>query len=149
MRHIKKFSFNEERFINESKSEPMYYGISAEEFNEVRFKNLRTVIGDMVNDIINNGLDPFTINEIEKIGKRLKTTWSKMSILSKSSIDIQSSIGSDIIGYYTNLFRIHKLRDEWFVIKKKNYKNEEYYYKCDQIDGLMEFLEDEGVVNLK
>ncbi len=38
--------------------------------------------------------------------------------------------------------RIHELADEWFVVRKyPNHKDGNRYYKCDQIEGLVDCLD--------
>ncbi len=54
---------------------------------------------------------------------------------------------------WTHIFEIVKKDDGWFFciedFKKRvfnRYESEYAYYKCDQIDGLIELLKDKGVV---
>lgn len=103
--------------------------------------------GSMVKDV--NALERFG-SEIDQIEKVLKKDWSKLIIHSSYKIEIRTKIGSDIVGFYMIFFRIFKLNDEWFLVERENItKNIKLYYKCDQFDGLIELLEDEGVVDLR
>ena len=58
---------------------------------------------------------------------------------------IDNKIGSDLVGYKDIHYQIDKIPDEWYLVTKSS--NSSYsMYKCDQFEGLIEFLKDEGVV---
>lgn len=63
---------------------------------------------------------------------------------------------------HLKLSKLHKIQivslpDEWFIVSdfihyfnRKFWsapKDDTYYYKCDQIDGLLKLLENEGIIN--
>jgi hypothetical protein len=116
-------------------------------FNTLYHQIDNNEFGSMVKDV--NALERFG-SEIDQIEKVLKKDWSKLIIHSSYKIEIRTKIGSDIVGFYMIFFRIFKLNDEWFLVERENItKNTKLYYKCDQFDGLIELLEDEGVVDLR
>lgn len=126
--------------LNESSSYgPMYYKISREEF----FK-----LADHV--------ETFG-SEIEKIEKIIKKKWSKLIFHSAYGIKIRTKVGSDLIGFVLKTLKITKSLDEWFLVERTSassfpggrLKYEKMtHYKCDQFEGLIELLEDEGAVDL-
>lgn len=130
MKHIRNFS------LFESKTDPMYYEITGEEF-----RNMAKC---------QSASEPFN-SEIDQIEKILKKDWSKLIIHSSYRIEVRTKIGSDIIGFKLITLDIFKKTDEWFFVERASITTTRVqwtYYKCDQIDGLIEFLEDEGAVDL-
>jgi hypothetical protein len=81
--------------------------------------------------------------KVKSLGlKVVPRSGSVLSILSKK-------VGDE----WTNIFEIVKKDDGWFFcieVKKtfNRYVANYTYYKCDQIDGLIELLENKGVVNI-
>lgn len=126
---VKKIKQKLESLNENSSFDPMYYQIDEEEF--VKLAN-----------------NPETFkSEIDQIEKILKKDWSEIVVTHSSKMIIQTKIGSDIVGFKLIIFKIYKSIDEWFLVERESYRDT-IYYKCDQMDGLMELLEDEGVVNL-
>jgi hypothetical protein len=50
-------------------------------------------------------------------------------------------------GYFIE-FEIYEMSDEWFVVCLFDYANkgDEYYYKCDQWDGVIQLLKDKKII---
>jgi hypothetical protein len=58
----------------------------------------------------------------------------------------QSSLMVRFYGKQNRTLYIEKLEDEWFYVAVPEQLDDERYYKCDQFDGLLKFLEDKGII---
>ncbi len=139
--NVKKIKQKLESLNENSSFDPMYYEITGEEFRNMA-PDIRLARSDSA--------EPFN-SEIDQIEKILKKDWSKLIIHSSYRIEIRTKIGSDITGFKSITFNIFKKTDDWFFVERASItptRGQWTYYKCDQIDGLIEFLEDEGAVDL-
>jgi hypothetical protein len=89
-------------------------------------------------------LDDFSTNEREQIRNFFA---SKSIPLHKWTSDRFPYVGNEtyisVNHFYKQLIwaLIHKLKDEWFLLNFHTIKGN-IYYKCDQLEGLLELLED-------
>jgi hypothetical protein len=87
-----------------------------------------------------NNTIPITTGTFKKIESNLPKEYK-----------ISRSPGSIVIndGTYYNYYKVYQGSDDWFYVSKKvqdimsgPYNDSYNYYKCDQIDGLLKFIED-------
>jgi hypothetical protein len=82
----------------------------------------------------------FDLNEKEEIQKRnvgYQMVFKKKHQKSKPSLEV----------YYRDRYiYIEKVEDEWFYVAFPSPDYYEAYYKCDQFDGLLEFLKYKGII---
>lgn len=64
------------------------------------------------------------------------------------TLEIENKIGADLVGYKLFVYGISKVQDEWFAVYKHCTTGSVFVeqYKCDQLQGLIEFLYDEGII---
>jgi hypothetical protein len=131
-------------------------------YNEITRYEFYGAINYNINDFVEENWIPFTESEIKKImeyfpsSQRKEYKWeyekdfTAFAVGKKASIDIKMvDIKMVDIESYTDvrippkkskersIFNITKLVDDWFFV---HHVVTGRYYKCDQFDGLLEFL---------
>ena len=85
---------------------------------------------------------PFETKYFDDIKRRLNNEiFSIYPQTIRNTICITNKLKLDISNY-----EIGQADDDWFYIEKRNSRTITYY-KCDQFDGLIKFLEDNNVIN--
>lgn len=117
---IKMFEEYNNKWRSISRSESLEFGKSYSDFTEAEYNSIKSI---------------FDNNEYYSTDNLFNSGLSKKSDFFKNSV-LGVAIRVDI-NYSDTSFIISKYEDEWYII---NYKYE-YYYLCDQMDGLLECLE--------
>lgn len=136
MKHLKKFESTDLPFFFTDEKE--YSEIFEAEFNDL--------------SIIENK-DYFSKNELNEISMMVK----HYSIREYGSIHVSIDKNGDFtkpnFGFHLNLMNIVKTKDEYFLVEVRNSKKfldtNMKYYKCDQLEGLIEFLKDWSIIKNK
>ena len=64
-------------------------------------------------------------------------------------LEIDCRIGGDRVGYKLYTYAVEKVKDEWYlIIKFSANDNHQSYYKCDQLEGLIQFFRDNAMIKL-
>jgi len=131
MKHLKRF--------NESINE-YYQKISQNDYCLGVYKTT----SELATDSHRNTLE-FDLNEKEEIQKRnvgYQIVFKKKHQKSQPA----PSYASLEVYYRDRKIYIEKLEDEWFYVAFPSPDYGEAYYKCDQFDGLLEFLKYKGII---
>ena len=106
-------------------------GANKEKFTDYERNKLEEIFKKSVNP-------KFTTYEFDK---KIKTGTRHLEIYNK--------VDGDLVGYKSFIYGINKIKDEWFLVFRHLYAPsfESKNYKCDQLSGLIEVLEDQGIIN--
>lgn len=135
-----------------------YKQISSEEFEELRKSSIP--IETKVKKIIEDSSKYKTYF----ILRTISDGYPFRNIPRRLDIEVEIPISGEmpISQSHLKLSKLHRIEiislpDEWFIVSdfihyvnKKFWnapKDNTYYYKCDQIDGLLKLLEDEGIIS--
>lgn len=109
---------------------------------------------DLVNCEPNDNKDVFNRKEVDFFnnnttisywGGHMSSGISTSNEFNKSFLVVILTHPRGIKKDYTGISFIHKLKDDYFVVRMNMHKGYESY-KCDQFEGLIKLLKDKGII---
>ena len=139
--------------------QPLYQKITEEEYAKWCFNPNVETDATIVKDILKNS-EEFTPKEIQTIEKKIKSIYPDREVRSDSYIKVMNDTLPEFLNAAGSIeiwspdtgdkFWIDKVKDEWFYVYIPiNEIGNEFFYKCDQLEGLIQFLDDLPKLEIK